>query len=197
MTSGEPESNGGSPGRQPSGDLWSIPLGAVELDEAALWGNGDILDRLSAVLPESESESALGSAPLSAPALPGAVHEGRAGTRRARRAAEAAAVDGGPGRRRRGGAVPRAAGAHGLSRGLLVAILAVAFSGAVLVGMLFTRSPAGSGQPSPSGSSIPVDPASDQLIVTNGPSECPMYAAAPEGLRVPPDPQAGECFFVG
>jgi hypothetical protein len=182
---GAPGSNGGYQG-QPSSDLWSIPLGAVELDDAALWSNGDILDRLSAVLPEVAPPESASS---------GAAHGGRAETRRARRAAEAAVGE--PGTRRRGGVLRRAAGGDGLSKPVLGAILALSFSGAVLVGMVFAPSPFVPSRPIPSGSSTPAGPASNARIVTNGPRECPMYAAPPEGPNVPPDPQAGGCFFAG
>lgn len=185
VTSGAPGSNGESPGKQPRTDLWSIPPGAVELDDAAFWGNGDILDRLSAVLPEAAEPE---------PTSPGASHGVRAGTRRARRAAEAA---GDPGRRRRRGAELRAVGADGLSKTTIAAVLLLSFFGAVLVGAVFTPSPLGSSQPLPSGSSTPAGSGPDPSPVVDGPNECPMYAAPPEGARVPPSPQSGGCFFAG
>jgi hypothetical protein len=171
MTGGAPGSNG-RPHGKPSSDLWSIPAGAVELDDEALWGNGDILDRLSAVLPEAADPQTVSA---------GAAHRHRTGTRRARRAAEVATGE--PVRR------PR--------KGMVVAILMASFSAAVMVGLWFPPTLIVPGQPAPSGSSTPAGPASNPSPVTNGPSECPMYAAPPEGPNVPPGPQSGGCFFVG
>jgi hypothetical protein len=153
-------------------DLWSIPAGAVELDDAALWGNGDILNRLSAVLPEVAH-------PESGSASPGAAR-GRTGTRRTRRAAEAAI--GKPGKHR---------------KAIIVVTLAVSFCVAVLVGTLLSPTLLEPGRPGPNGSGTPASPASDSWPITDGPSECPMYTAPPEGPAVPPGPQSGGCFFVG
>lgn len=176
MTSDVPGRDGPPQGKQPSSDLWSVPPGAMELDDAALWGKGDFVDRLSAVLPEvahpeSESESA----------LPGETPGRRTETRQTRGAADAATRE--PGRR------PRLA--------MVVAILVVSFCGAVLVGTFFPPPLLVPSLRVPNESSAPAGPALDPRPVTNGPSECPMYAAPPVGPNVAPGAQSGVCFFVG
>jgi hypothetical protein len=160
-------------------DLWSIPGEAVGLDDAALWADGDILNRLSAVLPGYEHVG---------PSAPGVVSGDPPSTRRRHRATAGDAP-----RSARRGVIARRSNAA-----VVTAIVVSAFLVAVLAGAVLTPSTSRTGGPSPQGVSTPHRPGTpSDRIVTDGPNDCPMYVVPATGTGPVSAPWSGGCFYVG
>lgn len=167
-----------TPVESPPADLWGVPRDAVELDDFAFLGNSDILDRLSAVFPESESvvpglESAAGAP------------SGRVSTATRPRVVE---PDDGRGRRRlRQTRAPR-----GRSGAISVGVVLLSFSGAVLAGIALEPAPSSATRSVPSN---PMDLSTQ--IVTNDSSACPMSVLPSPDQKAAVEPSSGNCFYVG
>lgn len=168
-------------------DLWSLPPGALNLDEA-LMDEEATWDRLAAVLPVLGPDL---DSDLTDPVLPGPPAPRSGAEPGPGRGAEAAS-----GSRAAGGVRPEPRSrrgtrrdlAHGRTSGLsvagLVALLVVVYvaSTAAVLAWDRWRGPA----PSPAG------PAGGKVVI-DGPPSCPMYRSQQPGQVQ----SSGDCFFVG
>jgi hypothetical protein len=176
-------------------DLWSLPPGAANLDDATCWNDDDALDRLAAVLPalgtDFDPPSKTGLDPASyfgSGTGSASAHEPQAGDADSQPARRRPAGQGLAGQGRRSARQERRSRKRRPGRralrpvDILVVLLAVYV--AAVAGTLALGSKAGSAH----------EPTGGQRVVIDGPLPCPMY-------RLPAARSAtttgGGCFFVG